>query len=65
MEANVVVDASSRKSEGSLAILITRQPRLLKNLKGMQIEIRVKKVRNVPSQLNQVSIQYDLYERIK
>ena len=31
----------------------------------MQIVVRVKETRNVKSQLNQVSIQYDLYEWIK
>jgi len=31
----------------------------------MQVEVRVRESRNVTSQLNQVRIQYDPYERIK
>jgi len=45
--------------------LMTQQSRLLEELEKMQIEVRVRESRNVTSQLNQVSIQYDLYKRIK
>ena len=38
-EANVVADVLSRKSGGSLAVLITQQPRLLKGLENMQIGV--------------------------
>ena len=65
MEANIVADALSRKSKGSLATLITEQPNLLKDLERIQLEVRVKEPKNVLNQLNQVSVQFDLYERIK
>jgi len=34
-KANVVVDTLSRKSGGSIAALITRQPKLLKDLEEL------------------------------
>jgi len=39
-KANVVADALSRKSGGSIAALITRQPKLMKDLEKLQIEIK-------------------------
>ena len=44
---------------------MTHQPRLLKELEEMQIEVKVKESRNVINQLNKVSIHYDLYKRVK
>ena len=38
-KANMVADALSRKSRGSVAALITRQTRLLRDLEEMQIEV--------------------------
>jgi len=64
-KANIVVVALSRKSRGSLATLITQPPNLLKDSERMQLEVRVKEPTNVLNQLNQVSVQFDLYERIK
>ena len=64
-KANIVADVLSQKSGGSLAVLITQQPKLLKELEGMQLEVRIKKPGEVTSRVNQVSVQYDLYERIK
>jgi len=64
-KANVVANALSQKSGGSLTVLRTQQSRLLNDLEEMQIEVRVKESENATSQLNQVSIQYDLYEWIK
>ena len=40
-KANVVADALSRKSGGTMATLITRQARILRDLEEMQIEVRV------------------------
>ena len=39
-KANVMADALSRKSGGSLAAMITRQPKLLRNLEELQIEVK-------------------------
>ena len=64
-KANVVADALSRKSGGSVAAPITRQTRLLSDLEEMQVEVRVTDSPNVMNQLNQVIIQFDLYDRIK
>jgi len=40
-KGNVVANALSRKSGGSLAVLLTRQLRLLRDLEEMQIDIRL------------------------
>ena len=64
-KANVVANALSRKSGGTMATLITRQARMLRDLEEMQIEVRVIDPSNTKYQLNQVSIQFDLYDKIK
>ena len=64
-KANVVADALSRKSGGTLAILMTRQARILRDLEEMQIEVRVIDSSHSEYQLNQVSIQINLYDKIK
>jgi len=64
-KANVVADALSQKSGGSQAVLMTQQSRLLKELERMQLEVRIKGPGIVISWVNQVSIQYNLYDRIK
>ena len=64
-KANVVADALSQKSGGSVAALITHQTRLLRDLEEMQVEVRVIDPSNAKCQLNQVSIQFDLYDKIK
>jgi len=64
-KANVVADALSQKSGGVVATLITRQTRLLRDLEEMQVEVRVIDPSNAKYQLNQVSIQFDLYDKIK
>ena len=64
-KANVVADALSRKSGGAIATLITHQIRLLRDLEEMQVEVRVIDPSNAKYQLNQVSIQFDLYDKIK
>ena len=64
-KANVVADALSRKSGGTLAALMTRQARILRDLEEMQIEVRVIDPSNSKHQLNQVSIQFNLYDKIK
>jgi len=61
----VVADALSQKSGGAVATLITRQTRLLRDLEEMQVEVRVIEPSNAKYQLNQVSIQFDLYDKIK
>jgi len=38
-KANVITNALSLKSGGSLAALITQQPRLLRDLEKMQIKL--------------------------
>ena len=53
-KANMVADALSRKSGGSVAALITRQTRLLRDLEEMRVEVGVTDSPNVMSQLNQV-----------
>ena len=40
----------SRKSGGSLATLITRQPSLLKEIENMQIEVQIKKTHDEDQQ---------------
>ena len=64
-KANVVADALSRKSEGSLAAIITYQLKLMRELEKMQLEVRIRGPGEVTSWVNQVSVQYDLYDRIK
>jgi len=64
-KANVVIDALSRKSGGSLAALLTMQIGLLKEIEKMQLEVLIKEPRWGISQVNQVSISFDLYEEIK
>ena len=64
-KANVVADALSQKSGGSVAALIAHQTRLLRDLEEMQVEVRVIDLSNAKYQLNQVSIQCDLYDKIK
>jgi len=61
-KANVVADALSRKTEGSLATLITQQSILLKELERMQLEVQIRGPGAVKSWANQVSVQYDLYD---
>ena len=58
-KANVVADALSQKSGGTVATLITRQTRILRDLEEMQIEVRVIDPSNPKYQLNQVSIQFN------
>ena len=61
----MVADALSQKSGGTVATLITRQIRILRDQEEMQIEMRVIDSSNTKYQLNQVSIQFDLYDKIK
>ena len=53
-KANVVADVLSRKSGGTVATLITRQTRLLRDLEEMQVEVRIIDPSNAKYQLNQV-----------
>ena len=64
-KANVVADALSRKSGGSLAVLLTQQSDLLREMERMQLEIQIRGPRCGMNQINQVSIGFDLYEEIK
>jgi len=48
-KANVFVDALSRKSEGSLAAIITQQSRLVKELEMMQLEVHIRRPGDVTS----------------
>ena len=64
-KANVMDDALSRKSGWPLAALLTKQPSLLKEIKKMQIEVLIKEPMLGISQVNQVSIKFDLHEKIK
>ena len=64
-KVNVVADTLSRKSGGSLAALLTQKISLLKEIEKMQIEVLIKEPRWGISQVNQVSISFDLYEEIK
>ena len=59
-----MADALSRKSEGSLAALLTRQLRLLRDLEEMQTDIRLNDSSGMLSQLNQVGVRFDLYDEI-
>jgi len=64
-KTNVVADALSQKSEGSLAALLTWQRRLLRDLEKMQIDVRLNDYSSILSQLNQVGVRFDLYNEIK
>ena len=64
-KSNVIADALSRKSGGSLVVLITQQSRLLTELERTQLEVQIKGLGTLTSRVNQVSVQYDLYDRIK
>ena len=64
-KVNVVADALSQKSGGSLAALLTQQTSLLKEMEKMQIEVQIKKLVMRTSQMNQVRIEFDLYDEIK
>ena len=48
-KANVVIDALSRKLEGSLAAIITQQSRLVKELEMMQLEVHIRRPGDVTS----------------
>ena len=48
-KANVFVDGLSRKSEGSLAAIITQQSRLVKELEMMQLEVHIRRPGDVTS----------------
>ena len=48
-----------------MTALITRQTRMLRDVEEMQVEVRVIDSSNTRYQLNQVSIQFDLYDKIK
>ena len=63
-KANIVADALSRKSGGSSVALITKQPGILIDLEEMRIEVRFINSSNLKSQLNQVSLRFDLYNKI-
>ena len=62
--ANVVVDALSRKSGGSLAAMITRQPKLLRDLEEIQIEVKLTGGSSREDRVNQISVQFDFRDRI-
>ena len=64
-KANVVADALSRKSRGSLAALLTSQASLLKELVKMQTEVQIKEPTTRISQINQINTNFDLYDKIK
>jgi len=49
----------------SLATIITHQLRSMRELEKMQLEVRIRGLGEVTSWVNQVSFQYDLYDRIK
>jgi len=63
-KANVVADALSQKFSGSLAALITKQPELLKDLERLQMEVKPVGDSRQISRVNQVTIQFDLPDRI-
>ena len=60
-----MADALSRKLGGSLATLLTQQTSLLKEMEKMQIEIQLKEPIIGTSQMNQVRVGFDLYDKIK
>ena len=64
-KANVVADALSRKSGGSVAVLLTQRDELLKDIERLQLEILVKETREGVVQVSQVSIDFDLHKEIK
>jgi len=64
-KTNVVANALSRKSGGSLAALLTQQSSLLREIEKMQMEVLIKEPLLGISQVNQIDIKFDLYEKIK
>ena len=64
-KANIVADALSWKSGGSLAALLTGQLRLLRDLEEMQIDVKLNDSSSILSQLNQEGVRFDLYDEIK
>ena len=50
--ADVIADALSRKSKGSLAAIITQQSRLVKELERMLLESHIRRPRDVTSWVN-------------
>ena len=63
-KANVVADALSRKSDGSLAVMITRQAKLLRDLEELQIKVKPAEGSGRLGRVNQVRVQFDLRDRI-
>jgi hypothetical protein len=61
-KANIVADALSRKSTMELAALEISQPRLIKELTGMGLEIVGK---DMPVHLANLMVQSELLARIK
>jgi len=61
-KVNVVIDAVSRKSTGSIASLLTIVRRLLRELEALQIEIVLPKDR---SYIGTLQITSTLWEKIK
>ena len=57
-------DALSRKSDGSLAVMITRQPKLLRDLEELQLEVKPIGGSGRLGRMNQVRVQFDLCDRI-
>ena len=64
-KADMVADVPSRKSGGSLAILITKQSELLRNLEEMQIEVNLNGSTKSMNQLNQMGVKFGSYDKIK
>ena len=63
-KANMVADVLSRKFDGSLAEMITKQPKLLRDLEELQIEVKLAGGSGRLGQVNQVRVQFDLRDRI-
>lgn len=59
-KANVVADALSRKSRGTLAVLLTKEKRILKDLESLGLEVRVRGGRGY---LAHLSLQPSLLEK--
>jgi len=64
-KTSVVVDALNRKSGGPLVALLTRTLSLLRDLEEMQINVRLNDSSSILSQLNQVGVKFDPYDKIK
>ena len=64
-KANVVADALSRKSGGSVAALLTQQDKLLKDIERLQLEVLVRETQEEVTRVSQVSIDFDLHKEIK